>query len=220
MSSFRAEASWDRYLADVADARARTAGAPEVTFAPPWFDRPGFIAAVADRARVAREAVPPAERSAVPVVFTAHSIPVAMADASPYVHDYATAARAVAGRLGYERFTLAYQSRSGSPRDPWLEPDVNDVLRDLAAGGGVRDVVVVPIGFVCDHVEVLYDLDVEARAVAGGLGLRLHRAAAVNVHPRFIATLAGLVRPALADANGRPAAAPEARPAGPGRPDR
>ena len=116
-----------------------------------------------------------------------------MAEASPYVADLTEAARAVAALLGRPRFTLAYQSRSGSPREPWLEPDVGDVLKRLAADGE-RHAVVVPIGFVCDHVELLYDLDVEARAIATAVGLTLHRAAAVNAHPAFIAMLADLVR--------------------------
>lgn len=101
--------------------------------------------------------------------------------------------RAIAGRLGRAEWTLAYQSRSGSPRDPWLEPDVADVIRALARDGA-RDVVVVPVGFVCDHVEVLYDLDVEAKAVAESSGIGFHRAAAANDHPAFVAMLADLVR--------------------------
>jgi ferrochelatase len=196
MSSLRTEASWERYMADVKDARARTPGAPEIEWAPPWSDHPGFITAVADRAQRALHDVPAADRAAAALVFTAHSVPVAMAASSPYAQDYAAAARAVAERLGRDRWTLAYQSRSGSPRDPWLEPDVNDVLREAAASGA-HDVVAVPIGFVCDHVEVLHDLDVEARATATGLGVRLHRAAAVNDHPAFVAALADLVRRAL-----------------------
>ena len=96
-------------------------------------------------------------------------------------------------RLGHQRWLLAYQSRSGSPRVPWLEPDICDVLRGLVRDGA-GDVVVVPIGFVCEHVKVLYDLDVEARRVGEELGLRFHRAVPVNDHPSFIEMLADLVR--------------------------
>jgi ferrochelatase len=201
LSALRAEASWDRYVEDVARARARTPGAPEVVFAPGWATHPGFVAAVADRARHALEAVPAGRRAAAALVFTAHSIPVAMAAAAPYVAEFTAAGAAVAARLGRADWTLAYQSRSGRPQDPWLEPDVNDVLRRLGAAG-VRDAVVVPLGFVCDHVEVLYDLDVEARATAEGAGLTMHRAAAVNDHPEFVAALADLV---LRAAEGEPA---------------
>ena len=151
------------------------------------------MAAVADRARAALGEVPADARAGTPLVFTAHSVPVAMADVSPYVSDLSAATRAVVRRLDHTRWSIAYQSRSGSPRQPWLEPDIADALRRLAAEGE-RHVVVVPIGFVCDHVEVLYDLDVEARRVATGVGLELHRAAAVNDHPEFVAMLADLVR--------------------------
>lgn len=204
LSALRTEASWERYMADVAQARAGIPTAPEVVFAAPWSSHRGYIEAVVDRARRALEQVPAPERATTPLIFTAHSIPVAMAEASPYVADFTAASRAVANRLGHARWSVAYQSRSGSPRDPWLEPDVNDVLRDLG-GEGERHAVVVPLGFVCDHVEVLYDLDVEARASAGAVGLTLHRAAAVNDHPAFIAALADLV---LAHAAG-PGDAPE-----------
>ena len=118
-----------------------------------------------------------------------------MASASPYVADFTAAARDVARRLEHARWSFAYQSRSGSPREPWLEPDIGEVLKRLAREGE-RHAVVAPIGFVCDHVEVLYDLDVEARALAAANGLTLHRAAAVNDHPAFIAMLADLVRTA------------------------
>jgi protoporphyrin/coproporphyrin ferrochelatase len=115
-----------------------------------------------------------------------------MAEPSPYVADFSAAATAVARRLGHARWLLAYQSRSGGPRDPWLEPDVNDTIRDLAKAGE-RRVLLVPIGFVVDHVEVLYDLDTEARAIAARHGVAYHRAAAVNDHPEFIELLAELV---------------------------
>jgi ferrochelatase len=192
LSSFRTEASWGRYQADVAAARERTPGAPAVVFAPPWFEHPGFIAAAAEGAAGALAEVPAAERATTPLVFTAHSVPVAMAEASPYVADFTATARAVATRLGHARWSLAYQSRSGSPHDPWLEPDVTDVLRAVGKDG-TRHVVLAPVGFVCDHVEVLYDLDVEAKWIAAEHGVTLHRAPTVSAHPSFIATLADLV---------------------------
>ena len=116
-----------------------------------------------------------------------------MAASSPYAEQAARAAALVAARLGRTGWALAYQSRSGSPREPWLEPDVGAVIRGLAVEGA-RDVVVVPIGFVCDHLEVLYDLDVEVRAVAVSCGLCFHRAGTANDHPAFVAMLADLVR--------------------------
>ena len=192
MSSLRCEASWDRYQGDVAEARAKMSDPPEVVFAPPWGREPGFIDALVERVGAALGQVPADGRRWTPLIFTAHSIPVAMADASPYVEDFTAVARAVAAKLEHARWSLAYQSRSGRPEDSWLEPDVNTVIRSLARDGE-RDAVVVPVGFVCDHVEVLYDLDVEAAANARADGLTLHRAATVGDHPAFIAALADLV---------------------------
>ena len=197
LSPFRSEASWERYMKDVADARLEVRDAPEVAFAPPWGQHPAFVAAAADCVQVALDAVPTAERTDAAVVFTAHSIPRTMADASPYVDDFTATGRAVANAVGVARWTLAYQSRSGSPGDPWLEPDIGHVVQQLASAG-TRHVVVMPLGFVCDHVEVLYDLDIEARALAAGHGLALHRASAVNDHPQFVAMLADLVQRACA----------------------
>jgi ferrochelatase len=195
LSVLRTEASWERYHDDVAAARARTPGAPEIVFAPPWSTHPRFIDAVVDRVSAAFAQVPLARRTETPLIFTAHSVPVGMAEASPYVADFTAAAEAVAARLGHARWMLAYQSRSGRPGDAWLEPDINDMLGRVAAEGAT-DVVVMPIGFVCDHVEVLYDLDVEAAETARAAGLAFHRAGAVNDYPDFIAMLADLVRAA------------------------
>jgi ferrochelatase len=193
LSPFRCEASWERYMKDVAAARREMPGAPEVTFAPPWGAHPAFVAAAADCVRATLDALPDAERPEAAVVFTAHSIPRSMTDASLYVDDFTAAARAVAVAAGVAEWTLAYQSRSGSPGDPWLEPDIGHVLQQLA-GKGARHAVVMPLGFVCDHVEVLYDLDIEARALAAASGLAFHRAPAVNDHPQFVAMLAHLVQ--------------------------
>jgi len=200
LSPHQTEASWERYQANVAEARARAGvSAPAVHHTPGWFDRPGFIEAMADRVRDALAGIPAAERAVAPLVFTAHSVPVPMAETSPYVDQVTESSRLVAARLGHAAhgghggWSIAYQSRSGRPQDPWLEPDVGEAIRRLAAAGA-RHVVVAPIGFVCDHVEVLYDLDVEARAIAEGRGLGFHRAATACDHPAFIGMLADLVR--------------------------
>ena len=195
LSSFQTEASWERYVADVAAAREKVgSGAPEVAYAPPWAEHPRYIDAMVARAADALAEVPAPKRADALVIFTAHSVPVAMASGSPYARQLEAAALVIAGRLGHARWQVAFQSRSGAPSDPWLEPDICDALRAVK-GQGIEDVVVVPIGFVCDHVEVLYDLDVEARAVAAEAGLRLHRAQTANDHPAFIAMLADLVAP-------------------------
>jgi ferrochelatase len=196
LSPQRNEASWDRYQADVDEARAQVGpAAPAVSYAPEWFDRPGFAAAMAERVRQALAGIPPGDRAATPLVFTAHSVPVAMAAASPYVAQIEESARRVAARLGHGLWSIAYQSRSGRPQDPWLEPEVGAEIRRLA-GAGARHVAVAPIGFVCDHVEVLYDLDVEAREVAAACGVGFHRAGTVGDHPAFVGMLAELVQEA------------------------
>ena len=189
LSPHASEASRDRYVEEVDATRASLgARAPAIRWTPTWHAHPLFVTAVADATVAALVTIPVARRGDAGVVFTAHSIPVAMAERAPYAAEVEASAWAVATRLGTRRWEVAYQSRSGNPRDPWLAPDVNDTLRRLR-GEGVADVVVVPIGFVCDHVEVLYDLDVEARATARGLGLGFARAGAVNDHPLFIRML-------------------------------
>jgi len=194
LSSFQTEASWERYAADVAAARDKVGpGCPEVALAGPWADHPLFLDAMVERARAALEEVPAERRGAARLIFTAHSVPVAMAEGSPYAKQLHAAAAAIAGRLGHRPWSLAYQSRSGLLREPWLEPDITDALRALAKEGAT-DVVVAPIGFVCDHVEVLYDLDIEARGVARECGLGFHRALTANDHPAFIEMLADLVK--------------------------
>ncbi len=197
LSSLRTEASWERYQENVVEARAGVGSdAPEVVYAPPWFDHPRFIEAVADRAQVALGSAPAVRRPDTMLVFTAHSVPVTMAESSAYVQQLTVASRLVAERLRHGRWMIAYQSRSGGPLEPWLEPDIGEVIRELAREGA-QDLAVVPIGFVVDHVEVLYDLDIEARKIAEGVGIRLHRARAVNEHPAFIAMLADLVKRGL-----------------------
>jgi ferrochelatase len=194
LSAFQAEASWDRYMSDVGVACGKVGrGAPEVSFTSGWASHPLFIDAVATTLTGALSEVTPAKQKATPVVFTAHSIPKSMAEGSQYTSQFTAAARAVAEGVGQPNWSVAYQSRSGSPRDPWLEPDICDVLRDLPKKG-CEDVVVVPIGFVCEHVEVQYDLDLEARKVAEKIGLCFHRATAVNDHPIFVGMLADLVK--------------------------
>lgn len=192
LSTFQTEASWERYMEDVAAARATLgANAPVVEYAPPWADHPLFIEAEVNRVASTLDQLP-GELAKPPLVFTAHSLPVRMAASAPYVAQFESASRTVANTLLYPNWRTAYQSRTGRPTDPWLEPDIGDVLVTIAEEGH-RAVVVAPIGFVCDHVEVLYDLDYEAKARAKELDLSFFRAPAVNDHPLFIEMLARLV---------------------------
>ncbi|MGH7914737.1 MAG: ferrochelatase [Candidatus Binataceae bacterium] len=190
LAAHRCEASWDRYLHDVDEARERIGpAAPEVDYPGDWHAHPLFIEAAADRIASALARIRPCERDRAQLIFTAHSIPAAMATASPYVEQLRESARLITERLERREWTLAFQSRSGSPRDPWLEPDVCDVLRGLKG----QVAVVTPIGFICDHVEVLYDLDVEAARVAREADMTMVRAATVGEHPRFIEMIATLI---------------------------
>jgi ferrochelatase len=188
LSIHQSEVSWQRYKNDV---RQSGGGDLAVHYPEPWFDHPRFLEACAQRLEEItgnRRGSWPAQ---TPVIFTAHSIPSRMAAASPYVEQIQASCRGVAGILGVPDWELAYQSRSGPPHVPWLEPDINDVLRRRASEG-LKEVAVQSIGFLCDHVEVLFDLDVEAKATCEELGVRLHRAGCVNDHPEFIALLGEL----------------------------
>jgi ferrochelatase len=187
-------ASWESYLEEVARARESLGpSAPGVTFADPFFEHPLFVEALVARVRECLAGIDRGARRQATLVYTAHSIPVAMSEASGYADKVARTAELVSHSLGIGTWRLAYQSRSGKPGDSWLEPDLADELRERGQQGD-RVVVVAPIGFLCDHVEVLYDLDIEARGLAGELGIQFHRAATVGDHPAFIGMLADLVR--------------------------
>jgi len=193
MAAFHDTATLGRYAAAVDAGIAalelpafslRYAGSPE--------GLPGFTQANADAIRAAFERVAEDLRGEAQLVFTAHSVPVEVGERAGYVARYQAAAESIARALGLRQYRLAYQSRSGNPRDPWLEPDIGSVVRAEAASGR-RALVVAPIGFVCDHVEVLYDLDVEAMRIANEAGIRLERASSVTTHPAYIDALAQTV---------------------------
>jgi ferrochelatase len=193
LSSHQSEASWDRYKKNIADARAELGTkAPEVDYCDGWHDHPLFIQTWTEIIQASFAEIAAEKRQTTPLIFTAHSLPVAMAARSPYVEQVKTTASLIADKLPHELWSIAYQSRSGKPNDPWLEPDVNGVIHDLS-GKGISDVIVAPIGFVSDHVEVLYDLDIEARKNAADLGLRLIRSSCPNDHLTFIRMMADVI---------------------------
>lgn len=194
LSSHRTEASWERYQKNIADARAELHGkAPEIDYTESWQDHPLFIRNWTELIGTAFRQIPAERRSATPLIFTAHSLPVAMAARSPYVEQLEQSADLIARQLDHSLWSLAYQSRSGKPSDPWLEPDIGAAIRRLASDGHA-DVVVAPIGFVSDHVEVLYDLDIEARQVAANLGVNLVRASCPNDHPVFVQMMVEVIQ--------------------------
>jgi ferrochelatase len=193
LSSHRTEASWERYQRNIAEARKELAGAaPTVDYCDGWHEHPLFIQGWAELIQAAFRGIDASQRKNTPLIFTAHSLPVAMATGSPYVEQVESSAHLIAKKLDHPHWSLAFQSRSGRPSDPWLEPDIARAIRDCAARGA-RQIVVAPIGFVCDHVEVLYDLDIEAKRIADGLGIALVRASCPNDHPTFIRMIADIV---------------------------
>jgi len=197
-SAYAGPSSCRAYRLAVAEAQVEVGpDAPLVTKLPHYWDRPGFLDPLADGLAAALADLPAGSA----VAFTAHSVPVAQAEAPQigggYVGQLTEASRRVAERVGAGRFALVFQSRSGSPRQPWLEPDINDHLRALAAEG-VTGVAVCPIGFTSDHMEVLFDLDTQARATAAELGLAYWRSPTAGTDPRFVAMVADLVAEARA----------------------
>ncbi len=198
MATHQCDASWERYQRDVDEAMKETGVKLEIQYTPSLFDHPLFIEASADLILEKFKEIPETERENTFLVFTAHSIPIPMAEESPYVKQLETSCRLIAGRIGHKLWTLCYQSRSGRPTDPWLEPDVCEVIRKLGADG-VRYIVIQPVGFLCDHVEVLFDIGIEAAEAAEKAGVHLIRAETVNDHPKFIQAMADVVERHLKD---------------------
>ncbi|MDP9072764.1 MAG: ferrochelatase, partial [Actinomycetota bacterium] len=191
-SAYASYSGCHQYLDDIAHARAAVGGqAPVIDKLRVFYNHPGFVQANADALRSALDAAGARAR----VVFTAHSIPQSMAATCDYQQQLLETARLVISHAAPDaapEWSLAFQSRSGPPTQPWLEPDIADQLRALA-GQGTGPVVVAPIGFVSDHMEVVFDLDTEAQQLAAGLGLRMVRAATAGVHPAFVTMVRQLV---------------------------
>ena len=197
--------SCQQYRENVAAARAelRREGADvDVTFVGSWYDHPQFIAANAAHVRTAFDRLPADARTSARLIFTAHSIPTTMAASSRYEAQLRESARLVAEAVGVGDWALVYQSRSGRPGDPWLEPDIGDYLRREKAAG-LAAVVLCPVGFICDHVEVLYDLDREAADICRQLGLPMARAETVNDDPLFLDMMADMVMRTIRRYSGR-----------------
>ncbi|MBK9166990.1 MAG: ferrochelatase [Bryobacterales bacterium] len=192
-SAFSSYSACRQYVEDLERARAAAGpDAPQLDKLRLFFNHPGFIEPMIERVDHALRQFSNDRRAAVRLVFSAHSVPLAMAERSHYLAQLAEASRLVGEGAGHPEWTLVYQSRSGPPSQPWLEPDILDHLRTLAAEGA-KDVVLCPIGFVSDHMEVLYDLDYEAAHLAQDLGLHLVRTGTVGVHPRFVTMIRELI---------------------------
>ncbi len=192
-SAYSSYSGCRQYRENIAAAQAEVGeSAPAIDKIRVFYNHPLFIEAVADRISVAMSPLPEDRRAKAALVFTAHSIPMAMASNCRYVEQLTETCRLTVERLGHERWHLVYQSRSGPPSQPWLEPDVCDHLRALAEQG-VRDVVMSPVGFLSDHMEILFDLDTEARELCETLQVNLIRAATVGTHPKYVEMIRELI---------------------------
>jgi protoporphyrin/coproporphyrin ferrochelatase len=191
-SAFSSYSGCRQYREDIVRALDAVAGAPEIDKLRVFYNHPGFIGPSVTNLEAALSAVPAERRDTARVAFTAHSIPLAMARGCAYETQLREAARLVAEGAGRQAWDLVYQSRSGAPHVPWLEPDVLGYLKDAAAAGAT-DVVLAPLGFISDHMEVLFDLDVEAKETAGELGLHLVRARTVGTAPGFVRMIRDLI---------------------------
>lgn len=191
-SAFSSYSGCRQYREDIARAQAAVEGAPEIDKIRVFYDHPAFLEVAAAETRDAMAGL-----NAPLVFFTAHSIPLSMSNGSPYVKQLQQACAAVAAQVGAGEWRLVYQSRSGPPSVPWLEPDILDAIREEHARG-VRELVVAPIGFISDHLEVLYDLDTEAKQLCDQLGIAMRRAATAGTHPRFVGMIRELVEERMA----------------------
>ncbi len=192
-SAYSSYSSCRQYRENIAAAQEEVGpDAPRVDKLRVFYNHPGFIEASSDRVSEALALFTPDERESVRLVVTAHSIPCSMAETSDYEKQLRETARLVSERIYVPRWEVVYQSRSGPPNQPWLGPDILDHLRNLHERGE-RNVLVAPLGFISDHLEVLYDLDTEAKQLANELGMKMVRAATAGVHPAFIRTIRQLI---------------------------
>lgn len=193
-SAFSSYSGCRQYRENIALAQAQVgAAAPAVDKLRVFYNHPGFIAAMVDRVRVALEEIPEPARGSSLVLYTAHSIPLSMAQSCNYVKQLEEACRLVSEAIGRTGDRLVFQSRSGPPKQPWLEPDVLDYLREVKQRGLAASVVLAPIGFISDHMEVLYDLDTEAKQLCADLQLPMARAGTAGTHPEFVRMIRELI---------------------------
>ncbi len=205
-SAYSSYSGCRQYRENIAAAQAEVgAAAPQVDKLRVFFNHPGFIEPMIENVRAALDRIPADRRSNAELIFTAHSIPQAMAANCRYEEQLREASRLVADGLGRENWTLVYQSRSGPPQQPWLEPDAGDWIEARHQESPILDAVIVPIGFISDHMEVLFDLDTEIRHLCERLSINMVRAATVGTHPRFVRMIRELIEERMADSPSRPA---------------
>lgn len=193
LAPHRSEASWDKYVRCVNDGlKESSAEDIRYSYLKPWYENSAFIGAQTEEIRKVFNRMSPEEKNGVHVIFCAHSIPLAMAQKSRYVQEFQASSLLTARRLDLTSWEIAYQSRSGSPRQPWLEPDVCSLF-DRIKAKGMTGVMIVPIGFWCDNVEVLFDLDIEAKAEALKRNLKFWRVPTSGNNPVFAAMFSDMI---------------------------
>jgi protoporphyrin/coproporphyrin ferrochelatase len=197
-SAYSSYSGCRQYREDIARAQGEIGvSAPEVDKLRVFSNHPAFVEVTVERVREALQALPgnngKDKREGAQIIYTGHSIPLSMANTSDYVKQLEEVRRLVSHELRHKNNALVYQSRSGAPGQPWLEPDILDYLREVHERKLASAVVLAPIGFISDHMEVLYDLDVEARQLCDSLGLPMARAKTVGVHPKFISMIRELI---------------------------
>lgn len=197
-SAYSSYSGCRQYREDIARAQAEVGeGAPAIDKLRAFFNHPGFIEATEDRLREALAQVPAHARGNIQIVYTAHSVPMSMANTSDYVRQLEEVRKLISERVGIRNDALVYQSRSGAPGQPWLEPDILDHLREVKSRNLASAVAIAPISFISDHMEVLYDLDIEAHQLCEELALPMVRAKTVGVHPKFVAMIRELIEERL-----------------------
>ncbi len=193
-SAFSSYSGCRQYREDVERAIAEVGdGAPQIDKLRVFYNHPGYIEPMRENVKEALDAIPTERHPTTQIVYTAHSIPNAMAAGCDYEKQLTESCRLVSEAFGEVAWKLVYQSRSGPPTQPWLEPDVCDYIKGLHATGKVTDVIVSPIGFISDHLEVLFDLDTEAQQLCDEIGLNMIRAKTVGTHPRFVSMIRELI---------------------------
>ncbi|MCM3901892.1 MAG: ferrochelatase [Pyrinomonadaceae bacterium] len=192
-SAYSSYSSCRQYLENIAEARHQVgSSAPQIAKLRAFYNHPLFIGANIDCLQAAMSTIPEARRASTRIAFTAHSIPQSMSDNCQYESQLQEAGRLIASEANHAPWRLVYQSRSGPPTQPWLGPDILDYLEELKRSGAT-DVVIAPIGFVSDHMEIIYDLDTEARQLCDETGLNMVRASTVGTHPLFIRMIRELI---------------------------
>ena len=192
-SAYSSYSSCRQYRENLAEAQEQVgSGAPRINKLRAFYNHPLFIESNVDCLQTALSSIPEAKRASTQIAFTAHSIPQSMADNCQYESQLQETSELVASGANHDSWQLVYQSRSGPPSQPWLGPDILDHLKELKRSGAT-DVVIAPIGFVSDHMEVIYDLDTEARQLCDEAGMNMVRASTVGTHPLFIRMIRELV---------------------------